>query len=534
MVNISKWCAAAVLLLVSGQAAADDRPNVLLIIADDLGYADLGVHGSDIRTPNIDALAGEGLLCTGFHTAPMCAPTRAMMLSGNNNHVAGMGRQGPRRALRENMPGYEGHLSDRVAPLPGLMREAGYHTYSVGKWHLGMALESGPKAAGFERSFNLIDGAANHFNSVGFFEGGSTYRADGEEAALPEGGYTTEVYTDRLMGFIDDGAGDGRPFFAYAAYTSPHWPLQVPDEYLDLYEGRYDAGYDVLRQENFAALKEAGIISATSILPPRNEAITPWDELTVEQQRREARKMELYAAMVENLDHHVGRLIGHLKERGLYDNTLIVFMSDNGPASEDFFHRSSYREFVSTHYDNAYGNMGRPTSWVSYGPQWAEAGSPAFSRFKRYTREGGIRAPFIVAGPQVGSRGVINDTYLTVMDLAPTFLELAKARYPDDGSVRPMLGESLKPLLTDLAPVHGQDYVTTLYHGGRAFVRKGNWKLVNLDPPFDEAGLELFDLETDPGETVNLAEAEPEKMAEMIALWRAERKKLGIVLPGDL
>ncbi len=518
----------------ASDAKTDDRPNVLLIIADDLGYADLGVYGSDIRTPNIDVLAGEGILCTGFHTAPMCAPTRAMMLSGNNNHVSGMGRQSPKRNLRENLPGYEGHLSDRVAPLPRLLQESGYHTYSVGKWHLGMALEHGPLAAGFERSFNLIDGAANHFNSVGFFEGGSTYRADGEDASLPEGGYTTEIFTDRLIGFLDANAGDGRPFFAFAAYTAPHWPLQVPDEYLDLYRGRYDAGYDVLREERFASLKKAGIIPASSTLPPRNDAITPWNDLDPEQQRRESRKMELYAAMVENLDHHVGRLVDYLKSHGLYDNTLIVFMSDNGPAGEDFFNVGSYREYTRAHYDNAFDNMGKATSWVSYGPQWAEAGSPAFSRFKRYTREGGIRAPFIVAGTQVGSRGVINDSYFTVMDLAPTFLELGKASYPDDGSVRPMLGESLVPLLADLAPVHDENYITTLYHGGRAFVRQGKWKLVTLDPPFDESGFELFDIEADPGEIVNLAEAEPEKLAELIALWRGERKKLGIVLPGDL
>jgi arylsulfatase len=404
----------------------------------------------------------------------------------------------------------------------------------VGKWHLGLEPEYGPLAVGFERSFNLIDGAANHFNSIGFFAGGSTYREDGKPSSLPEGGYTTEVFTDRLIDFIGADIGDGQPFFALAAYTSPHWPLQVPDEYLDLYRGEYDEGYDVLREKNFTALKQAGIIAVDAKLPPRNDAIARWDDLDPEQQRREARKMELYAAMVENLDHHVGRLIDFLKANGLFDNTLIVFMSDNGPAGEDFYNRGGYREFIRDRYDNAYENMGRPTSWVSYGPQWAEAGSPAFSRFKRYAREGGITAPFIVAGPPVTSRGAVSETYLTVMDLAPTFLELAGAKYPADGSVRPMLGESMVPLLTRLAPVHDEDYVTTLYHGGRAFVRKGRWKLVTLEPPFDESGFELFDIEKDPGETVNLAGSEPEKYAEMIALWRAERKKLGIVLPGDL
>jgi arylsulfatase len=354
------------------------------------------------------------------------------------------------------------------------------------------------------------------------------------ESALPEGGYTTAVFTDRLLEFIDSHAGDGRPFFAYAAYTSPHWPLQVPDAYLDLYRGRYDSGYDVLREENFSNLKAAGIIPAEAALPPRNEAITSWSQLDSAQRRREARKMELYAAMVENLDHHVGRLVAFLKERGLYDNTLIVFMGDNGPAGEDFYNRGSYVEYVREHYDNAYENMGRATSFVSYGPQWAEAGSPAFSRFKRYTREGGIVAPFIAAGPPVGARRIISHEYLTVMDLAPTFLELAGAEYPDDGSVMPMQGESLVSFLADLAPIHDEDYVTTLYHGGRAFVRKGPWKLVNLEPPFAEAGFELFNLQDDPGETMNLVEGEPQKLAELISLWRSERKKLGIVLPGDL
>ena len=239
--------------------------------------------------------------------------------------------------------------------------------------------------------------------------------------------------------------------------------------------------------------------------------------------------------MVENLDHHVGRLIQYLKSNDLYDNTLIVFMSDNGAAGGDFYNFGSYVPYLREHYDNTYENMGRAISWVSYGRGWAEAGSAPFSRYKGYTREGGIVAPMIIAGPGVTARGTINSIYLTVMDLAPTFLELGEAEYPIDGSVRPMLGESVLPLLTGLASsVHDDNYVTTLYHSGRAFVRQGKWKLVNLDRPFDEFKFELFDLEADPGETTNLSEAEPERLVEMIDLWRVQRKKLGIVLPKDL
>jgi len=513
----------------------DPRPNILLIVADDLGYADLGIYGGDIRTPNIDALAAEGILFTQFHTAPLCAPTRAMLLSGNNNHVAGLGRMGAGGPIRAYMPGYETHLSNRIAPLPHLLQEAGYHTYATGKWHLGNEAEHSPTAAGFERSFNLMQGGGNHFNAVGFTEGGSLYREDAEEVSWPEGAYSTDLYTEKLINFIDAGRSDGRPFFALAAYTSPHWPLQVPDEDLDLYAGRYETGYDRLREERFESLKQAHIIPEESTLPPRNEDITPWESLTAEQRRVESRKMQLYAAMVENLDRHVGELIGYLKANGLYDNTLVVFMSDNGAAGEDFFYVGGYREYLQGKYDNSYENMGRASSWVSYGPQWAEAGSAPFSRYKGYSREGGMVTPMIISGAGVGPRGEMNRSYVTVMDLAPTMLQVAGVEYPSDGSVLPMLGESTLPLLSGTSSVvHDSTYVTTLYHAGHAFVRRGRWKLVNLEPPFDESGFQLYDIEADPGETNDLAEARPEVFGEMVQLWRRQRFELGIILPSDL
>ena len=360
----------------------DPRPNILLIVADDLGYADLGAYGSDIRTPNIDALAREGMLFTQFHTSPLCAPTRAMLLSGNNNHVAGVGRMNATGPVQLHLPGYETHLSNRIAPLPRLLSKAGYHTYTAGKWHLGNEKEYSPTAAGFERSFNLMHGGANHFNSVGFGEGVSLYREDGREVPWPNGAYSTDLYTDRLIEFIDAKRNDGRPFFAFAAFTSPHWPLQVPEQDLDLYAGRYQEGYDRLREERFASLQKAHIVPEGSTLPPRNPGVRPWSELPPDQQRIESRKMQLYAAMVENLDRHVGKLIDHLKAAGLYKNTLIIFMSDNGAAGEDFFYVGPFRNFLQSHYDNSYENMGRPTSFISYGPQWAEAGSAPFSRYK--------------------------------------------------------------------------------------------------------------------------------------------------------
>lgn len=513
----------------------DNRPNILLIVADDLGYADLGVYGSKIQTPNIDGLAAQGVLFTRFHTAPSCAPTRAMLLSGNNNHVAGMARQGTIGLAGVPFEGYEASLSDRIVPFPRLLNNAGYHTYSVGKWHLGLEPENSPNAAGFSRSFNLLDGAGTHFDAVGFFEGGSTYRLDEGLTEYPVGRYSTEVYTDQLIEFIEENKNDGKPFFAYAAYTSPHWPLQVPDEYLNRYAGFYDDGYDLLRGRRFESLKQAGIIPLESELPPRNQEITPWSDLTAEEQRHESRKMELYAAMVDNLDDHVGRLIDYLKANDLYDNTLIVFMSDNGAAAEDFYNSGPFVEYIQENFDNRYEKMGTAESFVSYGPQWAEAGSAPFQRHKGYTREGGIVAPMIIAGSGVAASGVIDRNYLTVMDFAPTFLEIAGAHYPDDESVSSILGESINRFLAgETDTVHDDDYVTTLFHGGRAYLRQGRWKISTLESPFDEEFFELHDLSVDPGEANNLAEVEPEKFDEMIELWREQRDELGIILPEDL
>jgi arylsulfatase len=405
----------------------------------------------------------------------------------------------------------------------------------MGKWHLGVTAENSPKVAGFDRSYSLLNGAGSHWDEVGFYEGGSILWSDENFSHWPEGAYSTDYFTDRLIGFMEQGKDDNKPFFAFAAYTSPHWPLTTPEKYLNRYAGRYDQGYEHLRKQRFDSLKAAGIIPADSKLPPRNEDIAPWDSLDKEAQKRESRKMELYAAMVENLDDNVGRLIEYLKENDLYENTLIVFISDNGAAGEDFYNTGKFVEFIRARYDNSYEKMGLPGSFVSYGPQWAEAGSAPFSLYKGFTREGGITAPMIMRGPGVARSGEINTSYLTVMDIAPTFLEIAGAKYPVKEGIWPLAGESAVALMAGEAQsVHDEQYVTTLSHRGRVLIRQGRWKLVNINGPFDESDLELFDLQADPGETVNLADSQPEKFEQMLELWRSERRRLGIVVPKDL
>lgn len=541
MILVSKkiLISAGCLLLAISQLAAGaaDRPNILLIIADDMGYADLGVFGSDISTPNIDQLAAEGIRFTHFHTAPMCAPTRAMLYSGNNNHVAGMGRQPiePLLSFELGITGYETYLSDRVAPVSQVLKDAGYHTYLAGKWHLGDAIDQRPHAKGFEETFAIMHGTANHFNEVSYLEGGTVYTRNGELADWPDGAYSSELFTDELIGFIEANRDDGDPFFAVASYTAPHAPLQVPEDWRNRYAGQFDEGYDALRERRFGELQAAGIVSREMPLPPRNPLVAPWNELSATDKRREARKMELYAALVENLDFHVGRLLQYLQDQALTEDTLIIFMSDNGAASEDFYARGYRSPFVQANYNNDYENMGTETSWVSLGLPWAEANSAPFRGVKTFASQGGIAAPLIVTGAGVTQADVINHTYLTVMDIAPTLIEVANGNYPEGGTIVPMLGESMLPLLAGTSDrVHADDYVTTLFHRGEAFLRQGRWKIVHSGSIFNESAFELYDVIADPGETRNLKDGMPDRYQQMIELWREERLKLGILLPSDL
>lgn len=508
-------------------------PNILLIVADDLGYADLGSFGGDIDTPNLDELANQGIRFSRFHSSPLCATSRAMFLTGNNNHVAGMGLQG----RREGVAGYEGYLSERIITIPQLLRTKGYHTYMAGKWHLGPEPEYHPGNKGFEKFFITPQGGANHHNNSGILPQApiSKYYENEREVEWPEGAYSTDFYTDKLIEYIGSNAEDGKPFFTFAAYTSPHWPLQVDEKYWKKYEGRYDAGYEELKRQRFESLKKAGMIPEDALMPPSHPSVKAWDSLSQEEQKMEVRKMELYAGMVDNLDFNIGRLIQYLKKIGEYENTLIVIMSDNGAAAEDFYYEDGFKELIRENHTDAYEAMGKPNSFISYGPQWAEAGSSPFKYYKGFTTEGGMIVPMIISGSIVENKGSINDSFLTLLDLAPTFYELADADYPAEWNgkvVKPLLGASLLPVLTGKKQaIHAEDYVFGMEHNGYAMLRKGNWKLLNIKRPFELKNFELYNLETDLSEQQNLKEAKPEKYQELLLEWDKFSKQVGIVFP---
>ena len=518
------------------QTTKNDRPNILLIVADDLGYTDLGCYGGEIKTPNIDLLAKRGIQFTNFHTSPLCAPTRSMLLTGNDNHVAGIGSMfSVKGTSREGKPGFEQHLTDRVVTVSQLLKDGGYQTFITGKWHLGFDDAYTPFAKGFEKSFILLNGGANHFNNNKMFANEPPrYRQDSQVVLFPEGRFSTDVYTEKMITFIKNGKKD-KPFFACLTYTAPHWPLQVPADYIDKYKGMYDMGYDSLRVIRFNQQKKMGIIPSGAILPPRDSSIKPWIQLSSEEKKLESRKMELYAAMVDNLDHHIGRLLQYLEESKQLDNTIIVFMSDNGAAAEDFYNRpDGPGPFLREHYDNSYDNMGKATSFVSYGPQWAQAGAAPFKLFKYYSTEGGIVAPLIISGKYVERKFGLQNTFITVMDLAPTFLELAGIKYPatyNNKKVTPMLGESCLSFIRGKASaVHSNNYVYGLEHDGQCLLIKGNWKITNIKRPFDETAFALYNLSQDLGETTDLSKSNPKKFTEMMNEWEIFKKKTGVIL----
>jgi arylsulfatase A-like enzyme len=531
---LARLAALGVLLLAAPLQAAQPksgRPNVLIVVADDLGYSDLGILGSEIRTPHLDALARSGLLLTSFLVSPACSPTRAMLLSGADAHPAGLGTMaGSADENQKGRPGYEGFLSDRVVSLATLLQGAGYHTYMAGKWHLGLEEPQGPHRRGFERSFALLPGGASHFaDAAGLFERQpkAPYREDGREASLSADFYSTAYYTDKLIEYIQGGLGDGRPFFAYAAYTSPHWPLQVPDAELDRYRGAYDAGYDALRERRFESARRHGIVPPGAGDPQRPRFVRAWNELLPEEKLRQARAMEIYAAMVENLDHHIGRLLQALRDCGRYGDTLVFFFSDNGAEGNQIGRMETNADWIPKRFDNSLANLGRVSSYVWLGPAWAQAVTP-FRLWKSFPTEGGVRVPAIVRWGTRGRRGRL-DTVVTVMDVAPTILELARF---EGRPVASLEGRSMRRLLEgESATVHGGKLTLGWELFGRRALRRGDWKIVWLFEPYGPGRWELFDLAKDPLELRDLASREPATLRRLVRAWDAYAAKNGVILP---
>jgi len=522
----------------SAQAEPERRPNLVLIVADDLGWSDIGAFGGEIPTPNLDALVAGGMMLTQFYANMSCSPTRAMLMSGTDAHVAGLGVMGaPQQGPQAGAPGYEGHLNFRVASTADLLRDAGYHTYMAGKWHLGGTVETGPHARGFERSFISLDGAA-HLGGLSWGgPGQAPYREGGGDIInVSDDFYSTRVYTEKMIEYIETDRGDDKPFFGWLAYTAPHWPLQAPPESIARFEGMYDEGYDVLHARRLERAKQLGLIPEDYLAEGPPDGEPRWDELTDEERRVRARYMEIYAAMVSDLDRYIGEFVGYLDSIGELDNTLILFMSDNGAEGWEI---SRFQNWADRCCDNSFDNLGSGDSYVLYGRNWAWAGAAPFRRQKFTAFEGGIRVPAFVNFPGRVPAGTRNDIIGSAMDVLPTFLDLAGTEHPGTTyrgePVAPIHGRSLLPEFTGTGEVDDEDYVIGWELYGQRAIRQGDWKIVwDASAPDGERRWEMFNLADDPAEQVDLAREEPARLAAMQALWDQYERENGVILTGGL
>jgi arylsulfatase len=509
-------------------SSIDERPNIVLIVADDLGYGDVGAFGGEIETPHIDALAREGARFTSFYTHASCSPTRSLLLTGVDNHLNGLGTMAEDHLPhQEGLPGYVGHLNDAVVTVARLLHDAGYHTYMSGKWHLGRGPREDPFRRGFERTYALLDGGGNHFNGNGMtaMKPRNSYTENGEPIERPDGPFSSDLFTDKLIEAIADGHADGRPFFAYLAFTAPHFPLQAPLELIEKYADRYVEGWDAIRRQRFVRMQRLGLAPPDMALPPRVQDLPEWDSLTEEERQIEAREMAIFAAMVDNLDANVGRLLLHLEELGETDDTLVVFMSDNGTDPYDRNKRSIYSQMQTEWgYDNSLANMGAADSNIFYGLGWAQVGSVHHRHYKFLTSEGGMHAPMIARFPGVLASGDDRTAFATALDITPTFLDVAGVEHPGtryrERAVHAMRGRSLLPYLEDPTnEPYAEDEPVAFELFGHGVVFMSPWKAVRLRAPWDDHTWRLYDLADDPGEQHDLAGEHPDVLARLLAAY---------------
>lgn len=554
-------------------AADNKRPNFLVIVADDLGFSDLAPFGGEINTPNIARLADNGIRFTDFHAAAACSPSRAMIMTGTDHHIAGLGNLiewtnisgqndpngGMSTAPQRGMPGYEGYLNERVAALPEILNDNGYLTLLSGKWHLGLTPERSPKARGFERSFAHLPACSNHyayepqleapdqipeFMTMSFI---ALHSEDGEYVKkLPDGWYSSDGYGDKMLHYLKDRheSKDDRPFFGYLPFTAPHWPLQAPKEYIAKYKGVYDDGPDALRLKRLQRLKDLGMVPQdVEPHPVVADEVKEWDELTAEEKAKSCRAMEVFAAMVEVIDDNVGKVVDYLEATGELDNTFVCFMSDNGAEGAAYeaypIVQGSMLGHLKKYYNNALDNLGAGDSFIWYGPRWAQASTAPSRLYKAYTTEGGVRVPFVGQWPKgfqdPARAGSITDAFATVMDLAPTILDMAGITHPAPSfhgrEVVPMRGASMAPLAASksVARVHAADFVNGWETCGRAAVRKGDWKIVFIPKPKGPERWQLYNVRADPGEVHDLASQQPERLAELLKLWDQYVLETGVI-----
>ena len=499
------------------------RPNIVILVADDWGFTDVGAFGGEMATPNIDALAAHGTRFANFHVAGSCAPTRAMLQTGLPNHRTGLGNM-PETIPPEHQgkPGYAAELNPDVVTIADRLRAAGYRTYQIGKWHLGNRPANLPTGKGYDHAFALGQSGADNFEQKPnlLLYKTAAWTQDGKPATLPKNFYSSRFIVDKTIEYVDAGKPSGKPFLASVNFLANHIPVQAPDADIAAYKARYSAGWTALR-----ASRRAGAI-ARNMVPADVAMVTmdttgDWAALKPAEQAQRARAMAAYGGMATAMDREIGRLVAHLKATGDYDNTVFVFVSDNGPEAIDPMVGALNSWSVNHYYNTRPDQQGRPGSFTAVGTSFASALAAPFRGYKFSASEGGLRVPLIIAWPGNASlpQGGIARGFAHVTDIAPTLLALAGVTPPAHG--QPLVGHDLSPMLTGAAGVHPADEAIGYELAGNAVVWKGDWKLVKNLPPYGDGHWALYDIVIDPGETRDLAAADPARARAMQADYAA-------------
>lgn len=511
------------------------RPNVVLILADDLGFTDLASYGSEINTPSLDALANEGIRFTNYHTAANCAPARAMLLTGVDNHRAGVANI-PEMTPPEQRhhPAYQGVLGDNVVTVATLLEGAGYRTYMAGKWHLGQTQDKLPSRRGFQRTVAMGDSGADNWEQKPYLPiyDKANWYADGEPIDLPDDFYSSEFLVDKMIGFIEsDRPQSDQPFFAYLPFMAVHMPVQAPQEFTDRYQDLYLNGWTALREARRQRAIDLGIV------PPDVAAVDmktsrDWDALSEQDKRFEAKRMAVYAGMVEAMDFHIGRLVTYLKDIGEFDNTVFIFTSDNGsePSGPAVLNNVRTRMMLARqNYTADYDTLGLKGSFVNLGPSFASASASPLAYYKFYVGEGGLRVPMIMAGKPLAVQKNLSNAFAYVADITPTILALTGVSAPDSRyagkPVEQIMGKNLLPLATaELDRVYSDSDYIGYELAGHGVLFQGDYKLVYNRAPVGDNTWRLFNIVADPGETRDLSAEQSGRFQNMLTLY--ERYKL--------
>ena len=527
------WRSAALFcagMLASLFAAAEPaRPNIVLIVADDIALMDFSAYGGEAHTPNIDALAEQGVLFANFHTTPMCAPSRAMLLTGMDNHLTGVATI-PEVLPPEHrgQPGYSMYLEPGVETIAARLQPLGYRTLMTGKWHLGHGPGQLPNHHGFERSFVLDASGADNWEQrsyLPFYETAPWFE-DGAPATLPEDFYSSAFIVDKMLEYLEEAQSADKPFLAYLAFQAVHIPVQAPREFSDNYRGVYDDGWQALRSARWQRARDRGLVPRDAPLAPMHPALTDWEALDATEQQLFSRRMEVNAGMIEAMDHHIGRFIDYLRAQGLYDNTLFIVTSDNGPEAADPADSALMRLWLwLVGYDaTSIDTMGERGSYGFIGPAWASAAAGPSDLFKFYSGQGGLRVPLIISGPGIAPNS-LQPAFSIAADIAPTLLDLLQQPVAEA-----MTGRSLVPLLRGAADsVYPANMPVGIETAGNAALFRGDYKLARNLAPFGDGAWKLYNLATDPGETRDLAAEEPELLAQMQQDYADYAQRVGVL-----